>query len=611
VIDHLFGALVRTSVEGGLLACAAWTACRLVPSIPVHVRAWLWWLVCARFVIGLAGLPAASLGVLPPEAIPSLNPGGTVTSPARVAPTAPRPGAGTLDSIVAADPWGQNNTRAGAGSSPAPGGPARSLARAATLAKPLVVWGWIAACLVLAGGMVRDIERERRRLSRLRRLEPTDAPGVDRLASQSGLRVVPDVRIASDARSPVAAWVGRPVVIVPERLLQDRARLALALCHEFVHLRRHDVAWGLVPALAERALFFHPLARLAAREYLVNREGACDAEVVARLDASPREYGRLLLAFGLVRRPAAGAVGTAASSHGALERRLVMLQQAQDLTSRWWWAVVAVAVVLAVPVRITARSAEAGALLSFGEAAVSGQVAPPAPPDAPPPPPPPPPPALRLDGNVAPVPPPAPPRPPRPPKAPARHGTSYSYTVDGESWSYRSTSDEGAGFWFTRGGVEYVVRDPGLLARVDALLKPQADLGTQQGQLGERQGALGAQQGALGAKQGALGAKQGALGAKQAALSARMAARAGHRDDEARLKALEAEMDALDEEMEALGQEMEALGSEQEVLGQQQEELGAQQERLAERQQAAQREAAAAVERLKDEALAKGLAKRR
>ena len=64
------------------------------------------------------------------------------------------------------------------------------------------------------------------------------------------------------------------------------------------------------------------------------------------------------------------------------------------------------------------------------------------------------------------------------------------------------------------GAAAYVIRDPALLRRVQAIMEPQR-------QLGERQGALGRQQGELGSRQAALGAEQGRLGALMASSAPR------------------------------------------------------------------------------------------
>jgi hypothetical protein len=70
-IASLLGdALVRASVQGGLLIALAWLLCRLAPRIPAGVRAGLWWLACLKLLVTLAWPQPIALAVLPPTAAP-------------------------------------------------------------------------------------------------------------------------------------------------------------------------------------------------------------------------------------------------------------------------------------------------------------------------------------------------------------------------------------------------------------------------------------------------------------------------------------------------------------------------------------------------------------
>lgn len=59
--------LLDVSWQAGLLVAIAWAACRVFPRMPAHVRATVWWLVCAKFLIGLAWIEPIALPVLPAE----------------------------------------------------------------------------------------------------------------------------------------------------------------------------------------------------------------------------------------------------------------------------------------------------------------------------------------------------------------------------------------------------------------------------------------------------------------------------------------------------------------------------------------------------------------
>jgi hypothetical protein len=62
--------------------------------------------------------------------------------------------------------------------------------------------------------------------------------------------------------------------------------------------------------------------------------------------------------------------------------------------------------------------------------------------------------------------------------------------------------------WFRRGGRTYVVRTDDVLARAQAIIEPQAEVGRKQGTLGAKQGGLGQQQANLGARQAQIGQDQ-------------------------------------------------------------------------------------------------------
>nr|WP_295842144.1 M56 family metallopeptidase [uncultured Xanthomonas sp.] len=253
-----------------------------------------------------------------------------------------------------------------------------------------------------------------------------------------------------------------------------------------------------------------------------------------------------------------------------------------------------------------AAAAEAADAVDMGDAGAAARAA--NVPAVPPPPPPPPAPPARPAMVV-----PAVPAVPAPPPAigsristrsvqKTRNGQlEQSYVrVKGNHSTMSGSSDElasmkretqGDGLWFRRGGKRYVVHDPALLARFDALFEPIGKLGAQQGELGKRQGALGREQGELGREQGKL--------AQEAA--ARALARIDM--DAVAAKAQANAQAALAQRQDALSAKMRTLGAQQAALGRQQGELGARQGELSAQ---LDRE----VDRLFDAAIAAGSAQR-
>jgi hypothetical protein len=129
----------------------------------------------------------------------------------------------------------------------------------------------------------------------------------------------------------------------------------MMLCHELMHVRRRDLAWGWIPAAAARLFFFHPLAHLASREYLIAREAACDAAVVRALDVASADYARMLVRCGATSAEPALAAGGSSRSFTSLRRRLEMLHDMPaHRPSRWGW-IIAAAVAALVPLQLGAR----------------------------------------------------------------------------------------------------------------------------------------------------------------------------------------------------------------------------------------------------------------
>ena len=381
--DAWLAAVVRASVQGGLAAAAVWLLCRLVPRMPAALAAALWWAVCLKMVVALAwGWPLAppaggngqdGIAALQDDASPPLtSPAAHIAGPAEtVSPTGFRPDVAAVPaagSSAALPEAGASTVDALSGRLGATLATAlASLARvegALVAAVPPAVRPALGIAWLLGLGLVVALSAGRRRHLRdaLAATDPVaDAEPLallGRLARRLGVRA-PRLLASDRVASPLVTGVFRPRLVVPRRALGGPpADLEMLLLHELVHLRRRDLALGLVPALAGRLLFFHPLAALAVREHLVAREAACDAEVVRRLGAAPRAYGRLLLRWGVVPPAARPAAAVAAHDRNHLKRRLLMLAHtAPSRRSRAWLAALAIpAAALLLPLRWVAES---------------------------------------------------------------------------------------------------------------------------------------------------------------------------------------------------------------------------------------------------------------
>ena len=186
---------------------------------------------------------------------------------------------------------------------------------------------------------------------------------VDALAERVGLIEAPHTLRDDRVESPMVAGLFTPVVLLPRArfdALPD-AQQRMAICHELVHLRRGDLWLGCVPALAERLVFFHPLAHVAAREYLLAREAACDRPCCARWTPRRRDYGRLILALGVspLARGLRGVQHIALVLEPETENGMLNHTTPSARARYAGWLLAAAAAVAIVPMQVVARTAPA------------------------------------------------------------------------------------------------------------------------------------------------------------------------------------------------------------------------------------------------------------
>jgi beta-lactamase regulating signal transducer with metallopeptidase domain len=371
-------ALLRASMAGAVGVALAWCVCRLVPKLSASTRAWIWWCVALKFVVALVWAAPIVLPVLPPTVTTIVVPlrssiGHLWTTAPALTFVSPRSDADRVvffRSLPANTRFAVNNGVSARRVLPiaVDAWLNRAYGELVTVGssravRALVVSAWIGGLLVLMPLAVRAWRRARAITSASTQASAKTQALVADLSRRLSLKRVPDVRVSTETTSPFVFGMGRPIVVLPAGeaggLTADAERMAI--CHELVHVKHADVPLGAVPALAELLFFFHPLAKYAAREYAVARETACDAAVLETIDASPADYGRLLVDFG-VSLPRLGlSVAGASWSSTILKRRLATLGEpvAPSRTSRVMAGVaIALMLVMAVPMRLVARTAK-------------------------------------------------------------------------------------------------------------------------------------------------------------------------------------------------------------------------------------------------------------
>ncbi len=622
--------VVEASAGAGVLALATLAVTRSRFAPPPRYAALLWWLVAARAIASLAF--ALPLPVLP------ASPG----APTFLAAPPSAPAAPVRTSIPPAI------SREGAAVANASTPP--SATAAGDRLPSAAAWSGLLTALWLLGAAIAAT-RALGDLGRLRALEraAVDLDGTAtgltaNLCARLDLRRAPRVATSADVHGPLVFGLWRPTVLLaPET---PATEIELVLAHELLHVRHHDLAWGLIPALAERLFFFHPLVRLAAREYALAVETARDREVLSRLEPAPERYGRLLVRWGIAPRPAVTAAAAHSPTFHALRRRLQMLENRSRRLGTAGFIALAGAVLLAIPVRPvaawsgethddeipvarlasdvqpaamasapTAPSRTSRRTYSYSYLRIDATPPTPPPPPAPPmpsapaaPPLPPPPPSIALS-ELPPVPPappmppmpsaaaripPAPPIPPVPP-APPRSLLSSDGPVD-EFVLYL----HGGTTMIRSGWVDHLrahLRENGKDAawfRYAGKAYSIADRATLEriGQLFEAQSALSKHQSELADQQSGLANDQAKLADKQAALADRQASAAESTKVQSELAASQDE-----------------LAREQDELAKRQDELSRRQDVLAGEQDKASQVAAHDLQRLLEQAIADGTAK--
>ena len=327
--------LLVGSVQGAAVIGVVWLACRLIPRMPASAQAMLWWLAALKLALVFVPVPSVPVALLPSD------------FERRIERVAPQPVVTTPDAITPRLPLTTRQARSDA-VQPISG-------EASTWALAIVLF-WLAMLLVAIGRLLYA-HRVLRGIVRRSIMWSEEETGD--LATRLRLTHVPPVHVSDDIDAPQVFGLWKPVVLFPADTMASFTpeERAMALCHELMHIRRRDLALGWVPAIAERLFFFHPMARLSAREYLAARESACDAAVVRTLGVPAAEYGRMLMRLGIGRASTALAASGSPFSTSSLKRRLHMLQHhtSDAVSRRWRWAIVAAAAVV-LPLQLAARA---------------------------------------------------------------------------------------------------------------------------------------------------------------------------------------------------------------------------------------------------------------
>ena len=179
---------------------------------------------------------------------------------------------------------------------------------------------------------------------------------VRRLSKRLGVKQHVSVRLVRNPIGPVVLGLMRPKLLLPELIVRGRklAELEPLIAHELIHIRRGDLWWSMLQAVATSLWWFHPLVRLAGQMVSRETERSCDEETVASLDCSPAAYARSLLDV-LERKhqlqiaPALPGVRPIEVTLDRMERIMKLGQGSHKRAPRWIWAAMLVGCAIALP----------------------------------------------------------------------------------------------------------------------------------------------------------------------------------------------------------------------------------------------------------------------
>jgi beta-lactamase regulating signal transducer with metallopeptidase domain len=152
-------------------------------------------------------------------------------------------------------------------------------------------------------------------------------------AGELGLREPVHLLRAPGAAMPMTWGILQPAVLVPadaDGWTAERKRVVLL--HELAHVARRDCLWQTLASLCCAAYWFHPGVWWAARQMRIEREQACDDQVLAAGARASEYAGHLLeVARSFRPRPLTAAAAVSMARRSQLEGRvLAVLDTARD-----------------------------------------------------------------------------------------------------------------------------------------------------------------------------------------------------------------------------------------------------------------------------------------
>ncbi|NQV35328.1 MAG: PDZ domain-containing protein [Phycisphaeraceae bacterium] len=191
----------------------------------------------------------------------------------------------------------------------------------------LAFLGWLSGMLVLSVLLVKRACFVKRLVAQGEAADEPLLRLLDECRCRIGLRRSIELRLSDTMLSPAVCGLFRPVVLMPNVLLERLSpeKLKAVLMHELAHVKRADVWVNLLQTICQIVFFYNPLLWMANAMIRRIREQAVDEMVLVTLKSETKQYSNTLLDIAEMTlwRPSfsLGLIGVVESKK-ALERRI-------------------------------------------------------------------------------------------------------------------------------------------------------------------------------------------------------------------------------------------------------------------------------------------------
>lgn len=161
---------------------------------------------------------------------------------------------------------------------------------------------------------------------------------------------------AKGIHSPFTAGIIHPKIIFPDTDFSEQD-MYLALKHELIHIKNHDVLFKYAAAMVKCLNWFNPIVYLYFKNAYAFCEYRCDEEVVRFLDKGQRaQYARLIVSLAEGRTHDESIMLLTNNNKKEMERRIYHIMKPSKKQNAKWAAVISAGLFILCPVTVYAAT---------------------------------------------------------------------------------------------------------------------------------------------------------------------------------------------------------------------------------------------------------------